>query len=146
LNSLLLSPTLVEYSLLKKVTAPEIQSQNWTKNKKRAPNIAAVIKNFNRMGQWVATEVLTTSVKENRETVIRKFIEIANHLREMQNYSTCLAIMSGLSHNSVSRLKRTWKAIPKKSRDLLNDLYRLIKPGTCAWRWFRAFIFLRVRM
>mmetsp|Transcript_13325 Transcript_13325/g.40213 ORF Transcript_13325/g.40213 Transcript_13325/m.40213 type:complete len:1021 (-) Transcript_13325:3162-6224(-) len=120
--------TLLEFSLLKKVTAPEIQSQNWTKNKKRAPNISAVIKHFNKMGQWVATEVLTTSVKENREAVIRKFIEIADHLREMQNYSTCLAIMSGLSHTSVSRLKRTWKSIPKKSRELLNDLYRLIRP------------------
>jgi len=41
-------------------------------------------------------------------------ILILEHCHECKNYNSMFAIISGLGHGSVSRLKQTWDKLPAK--------------------------------
>lgn len=45
--------------------------------------------------------------------VIQKFINIAQHLKDLNNYNTLLGIIAGLNIGSVSRLKHSFATMKK---------------------------------
>lgn len=57
---------------------------------------------------------------------MRRLIEIANECRILNNFSSAAAIIFGLDHQSVQRLKNTWKSLPKKTVKVYEELTELI--------------------
>ena len=49
-----------------------------------------------------------------RSKIIKQFIKIARHCKECKNFNSMFAIVSGLGHGSVSRLRSTWDKVPAK--------------------------------
>jgi hypothetical protein len=67
---------------------------------------------FNREMWWVVTEVCLEKSVAKRVKIVKKFIKIARHCRDLRNFNSMFAIVSGLEKPSVRRLAHTWERIP----------------------------------
>jgi hypothetical protein len=78
---------------------------------------------------WVINEILHESNIIKRARIIKHFIQIAHICKECKNYNSLFAILSGLDHLSVSRLKDTWDKVSAKYKKLLFDLKLILDPS-----------------
>jgi len=76
---------------------------------KRAPNIAALIHRFNKIGKWIAKLIVDEPDLEKRADILMNIIEIMQELAEARNFSTLVAIFSALTSSSIYRLNDTWQ-------------------------------------
>jgi Rap guanine nucleotide exchange factor 2 len=120
--------TLVDASLYARVQPAEFADQSWLKHKERAPTLSVLANRFNQVSFWVATEVLRHSKVSTQARTVRRFIHVAQELRQLRNYNTLVAIVAGLNHSSIQRLKRCWTRIPEKTVTLFEELEELLSP------------------
>uniref|UniRef100_A0A3B3DUG8 RAS guanyl releasing protein 3 (calcium and DAG-regulated) n=1 Tax=Oryzias melastigma TaxID=30732 RepID=A0A3B3DUG8_ORYME len=71
------------------------------------PTLERSIALFNGVSQWVQLMVLSKLTPQTRAEVISKYIHVAQKLLLLQNFNTLMAVVGGLSHSSISRLKET---------------------------------------
>ncbi|KAM9920836.1 hypothetical protein OXX59_006920 [Metschnikowia pulcherrima] len=67
-----------------------------------------VIARFNLVVNWIISEILLTKKESERREIISRFIHVAYHSYEMQNYSTLMQVILALTSEKVNRLKQTW--------------------------------------
>lgn len=84
--------------------------------------INETIDRFNRVSSWVATEIIKLPSVKKRAFIIKQFITIAQACFELNNFNTLLEITAGLNLVPIRRLKRTWRQVPKRFTDLLDEL------------------------
>ncbi|GFO45727.1 ral guanine nucleotide dissociation stimulator-like 1, partial [Plakobranchus ocellatus] len=89
-----------------------------------APSIRATIQQFNAVSRRVVATVLKTKELRTscRAKVLQKWIIIAQDLRELKNFSTLKAIITGLQSHPVYRLRKTWSALSKDTMTLFEEL------------------------
>jgi len=80
------------------------QSWNSPKNKHKSLNVIELIGRANKVSYWIASTILYQNSLETRIKIVTKFVNIAKHLRDMQNFATCMGFIAGLNMSSVSRL------------------------------------------
>eukprot|EP01127_Copromyxa_protea_P016284 TRINITY_DN4807_c0_g1_i2.p1 TRINITY_DN4807_c0_g1~~TRINITY_DN4807_c0_g1_i2.p1 ORF type:complete len:1373 (-),score=282.44 TRINITY_DN4807_c0_g1_i2:58-3576(-) len=116
--------TLIEFDIYKNIKPRELLGQAWIKEEHKcvARNVVDLIQRADHVSHWVASCILFQSRLQNRITVINKFINIAQHLRELNNYNTVMGIIAGLNIGPVSRLKHSFAGIKKLNEKTLNDL------------------------
>lgn len=78
---------------------------------------------------WVVNEILHESSLMKRARIIKHFIQIAHVCRECKNFNSLFAILSGLDHLSVTRLKDTWDKVSNKYKKLLHELKAILDPS-----------------
>ncbi|XP_043362201.1 rap guanine nucleotide exchange factor 3 isoform X3 [Dermochelys coriacea] len=81
-------------------------------------NLERVMRRFNELQYWIATELCLCAEPGKRAQLLRKFIKLAAHLKEQKNLNSFFAVMFGLSNTSVSRLSKTWE-VQTKAQALL---------------------------
>ncbi|KHJ94971.1 RasGEF domain protein [Oesophagostomum dentatum] len=94
-----------------------------------SPRLEEFERIFNREMWWVATEVCSERNVQKRAKLIKKFIKIARHCRELRNFNSMFAIMSGLDKPAVRRLHSTWERISGKYIRMLEDVQQLVDPS-----------------
>lgn len=82
-----------------------------THKEANAPHIVAMIKRFNLVSTWVATEIVNTEKLTDRVMKVKKFLNIAKMCRDIGNFNGIMEILAGLQNSSIHRLKRTWEVI-----------------------------------
>ncbi|XP_009319894.1 PREDICTED: rap guanine nucleotide exchange factor 3 [Pygoscelis adeliae] len=87
-------------------------------------NLERVMRRFNELQYWVATELCLCPEVGRRAQLLRKFIKLAAHLKEQKNLNSFFAVMFGVSNTAVSRLAKTWERLPHKIRKLHSALER----------------------
>ncbi len=68
-------------------------------------------------------------VRGNNERIKKKQINVLFHLeccKDMKNFNSMFAILSGLDHKTVQRLQATWERVPDKYKKLFEVNYRSI--------------------
>nr|XP_033818176.1 rap guanine nucleotide exchange factor 6-like [Geotrypetes seraphini] len=83
----------------------------------------------NNMTIWVVTETLSEANQKRRMKTIKHFIKIAMHCKKCKNFNAAFAIMGGLTHSSVTRLRGTWAILPNKYKIYLEDLQDFFSPS-----------------
>lgn len=78
---------------------------------------------------WVVTEVVNEQNIVRRSKIIKQFIKVARQCKEYRNFNSMFAIISGLGHGAVSRLRMTWEKLPTKYYKLFTDLQMLMDPS-----------------
>lgn len=78
---------------------------------------------------WVINEILNENSVVKRAKIIKYFIKVANICRHLHNYNSLFALLSGLGHGSIQRLKVTWDKLPTKYTKLLKNLQSLMDPS-----------------
>uniref|UniRef100_A0A8C3SE69 Rap guanine nucleotide exchange factor 3 n=1 Tax=Chelydra serpentina TaxID=8475 RepID=A0A8C3SE69_CHESE len=92
-------------------------------------NLERVMRRFNELQYWIATELCLCVEPGKRAQLLRKFIKLAAHLKEQKNLNSFFAVMFGLSNTAVSRLAKTWERLPHKTRKLHSALERMLDPS-----------------
>ncbi|KAI9488692.1 hypothetical protein BDB00DRAFT_847020 [Zychaea mexicana] len=90
--------------------------------------IEQVIKRFNDVCQWVASEIVHTRALDERVKVVEKFIRLAQKCKLYCNFATLVQILLGLQSPAVSRLKRTWDRVGSHEMRILDQLSAFTSP------------------
>ena len=69
---------------------------------------------------WAIGEIVSENNSTKRMRIIKQFIKIARQCKETQNFNSMFAIISGLGHGAVSRLKSSWEKLPTKYQRLVS--------------------------
>jgi len=93
-------------------------------------NVIELIGRANKVGYWISSTILYQNNLETRIKIVNKFINIAKHLRDMQNFATCMGFIAGLNMSSVSRLSQTFDSFDENQRKTLQDLTTLLDPSS----------------
>ncbi|XP_054469389.1 RAS guanyl-releasing protein 1-like [Anoplopoma fimbria] len=80
----------------------------------------------NGISQWVQLMVLSRPTAQLRAEVFTKFIHVAKNLHLRHNYNTLMAVVGGLCHSSISRLKDTTSHVPSEVTKVLNEMTDLL--------------------
>ena len=75
------------------------------------PQLALFEELFNREMWWVVTEICCETNVYRRSKLIKKFIKIAKQCRDLRNFNSMFAIMSGLEKPAVRRLTHSWERV-----------------------------------
>jgi hypothetical protein len=120
--------TKASHDMFRLVQANEVKSKAWT-----APDavghLPALLAISSRLTQWVASEILMTKAFDLRVVTLRKMISLGKYMLALNNYNGMFAILDGLSLPAVSRLARSWAALPPKSLATMERLRALANPA-----------------
>jgi len=120
--------TIIEFEMYKNLLESEFFNLAWRSDKKVkvSPNIAKLIDRFNAVSYWVATEIVMTIDLKERANVLRKFISVAESLKEMNNYNGLMEIVGGLNMWSITRLNETWNLLPRPVHQTMEQLNEIM--------------------
>ncbi|XP_048829932.1 RAS guanyl-releasing protein 1-like isoform X1 [Brienomyrus brachyistius] len=80
----------------------------------------------NGISQWVQLMVLSRPTAQLRAEVFSKFIHVAQKLLMMHNFNTLMAVVGGVCHSSISRLKETSSHVSGEVTKVLNEMTELL--------------------
>ncbi|CAF4233008.1 unnamed protein product, partial [Adineta steineri] len=75
---------------------------------------------------WTITEIIRETNLMQRSKIIKHFIKIAKCCKDMKNFNSMFAIISGLDHKTVQRLQATWERVPDKYKKIFEELKLLL--------------------
>eukprot|EP00761_Pharyngomonas_kirbyi_P002327 gb/GECH01002331.1/.p1 GENE.gb/GECH01002331.1/~~gb/GECH01002331.1/.p1 ORF type:complete len:888 (+),score=218.72 gb/GECH01002331.1/:1-2664(+) len=119
--------TLIDFEQFSMILSRECLIENLKRKKRseRAPNVDRMMQRTNTISHWVIHEILRPPSAKNRVHILRKFIEIAYHCREMGNFHSAFIICGALLSNAVYRLRQTWEGIGSKHQRMVDELFEL---------------------
>lgn len=120
--------TLLDFQLFQKIGPTELLNQAWNKSDGhiKAPNILHLTSRFNSIAFWVACCILEGPDAKQRAAIMTKFIEIAQYLLQLNNYSTTMAFIAGFNKSSILRLKLTFKELSQRASKKLTLYEKLL--------------------
>lgn len=100
-----------------------------------AATVLATVNQFNAVSFRVISSILVEPGPKaaERALIIACWIDIAQELRVLKNFSSLKAIISGLQSNPVYRLQRTWQAVAKEKIELFDELARIFSEDNNQW-------------
>ncbi|XP_067831190.1 RAS guanyl-releasing protein 1-like isoform X2 [Heptranchias perlo] len=90
------------------------------------PALERSVSLVNGISQWVQLMILNRPTPAQRAEVFTKFIHVAQKLRQLQNFNTLMAIIGGLCHSAISRLKETSSYFSQEVSKTLNEMTELL--------------------
>ncbi|KAI8817620.1 ras guanine nucleotide exchange factor domain-containing protein [Fimicolochytrium jonesii] len=117
--------TLVDSRMFRSIAPEEFTLFLWDNSPLKSTltrRLQQYISRFNRIGYWVATVVCSFVDRQKRTEALELFIKVAHKCLEMCNFNTAMAILSGLNTTPVSRLKKTFAALPSRATTAYEDL------------------------
>ncbi|EIW81292.1 ras GEF [Coniophora puteana RWD-64-598 SS2] len=121
--------TVLESHLYLKIKPMECLVRSREQKTDHNDNIAKVIQTSNRIANWVADAVLYHEDSRKRAAVLKHFISVADRCRTMHNYSSMVAIISGLNSPPIRRLKRSWEQVNARHMSQLSTCESTIDSG-----------------
>lgn len=129
-NEISIQLTLQDFSIFRQIESTEYIDDLFELNSKYGtPMLRKFSELVNREMFWVVTEVVGEHNMVRRMKIIKQFIKVARHCKECKNFNSMFAIISGLGHVAVSRLRLTWEKLPTKYQKLFSDLQDLMDPS-----------------
>ncbi|GAA5799080.1 hypothetical protein HPULCUR_004489 [Helicostylum pulchrum] len=122
--------TIMDFKLYNRIKPVECLDKNWgrpdTDVGHIAANVKASIEHSNQVTAWVTDSILSKDEIKKRAVVMKHWIFVAERCRLLNNYNTCMAILSAFDNGSIGRLKRTWELISARSMQILQNIRRLM--------------------
>lgn len=120
--------TIVEYELFRRIQPKECLNQAWNQANRaqKAPGISAMINRFNEVSLWCSAVIVKQDNFKKRVKVLKKIIKLAYRFKELHNFNGIFEVFAGLTSNSVYRLRKTWDALPQKTKNTYRELDALI--------------------
>nr|WEL12724.1 ras guanine nucleotide exchange factor K-like [Halisarca dujardinii] len=123
--------TVIDFSLFTKIRPTELMNQNWSKPKRKhiAQNFLRLVERMNNLTLWTATTILSQRDVNDRAKRMVHFAQVANHLHEMNNFSSLMAILDGFIMTPIDRLKKTLTKCDRSSMKRVNELQKIMDPS-----------------
>ncbi|KAG7443000.1 ras GEF [Guyanagaster necrorhizus] len=106
--------TIMESNLFQRIKPMECLQRAREQKTENSDNITTVIHASNRIADWVADSILTKEDSRRRASTVKHLISVADRCRTLNNFSTMIAITSGLNTPPIRRLKRTWEQVSQR--------------------------------
>lgn len=118
--------TLIEFDYYRQIKSSELLKQSWMKPKLRhkSPNVSNIILRFNEVSQWVSSVIVTATKLKHRVKILTKLINIADHLKRLNNFSTLMSFVAVFNSASITRLRQTFNELSPKTEETLKDVIR----------------------
>jgi ral guanine nucleotide dissociation stimulator-like 1 len=122
--------TRMDMTLFKRLIPHQCLGSTWSKrenDKAECRTVLATVNQFNAVSFRVISSILIEPKLKHQERalLIQTWVDIAQELRLLKNFSSLKAIISGLQSNPVYRLNKTWAALQKEKMELFNELARI---------------------
>ncbi|XP_064359302.1 RAS guanyl-releasing protein 2 isoform X2 [Dromaius novaehollandiae] len=91
-----------------------------------SPVLERFVALFNGVSRWVQLMVLSKPTAALRAHVIARFVLVAQRLLQLQNFNTLMAVVGGLGHSSVARLRHTLALLRPDTAQLWESLTELV--------------------
>ncbi|XP_048525291.1 rap guanine nucleotide exchange factor 6 isoform X5 [Dendroctonus ponderosae] len=122
--------TLQDFSIFRQIEPTEyIDDLFQLKSRYGTPMLDQFETLVNKEMFWVVSEVCSEQNPVRRMKIIKQFIKVARQCKECKNFNSMFAIVSGLGHGAVTRLRQTWDKLPSKYQRIFNDLQQLMDPS-----------------
>lgn len=121
--------TLIEHDLYLRITMFECLDRAWGNkycDMGGSPNITRFIANANSLTNYVSFTIVKHADVQKRAKLIQYFITVAQHCKELNNFSSMTAIVSALYSSPIYRLKQTWNLVPTETKEVLDNLNSLM--------------------
>ncbi|XP_055623131.1 ral guanine nucleotide dissociation stimulator-like 1 [Toxorhynchites rutilus septentrionalis] len=128
--------TRMDMELFKRLIPHQALGAIWSnRDKHECGSVLATVTQFNAVSFRVISSVLIEPrlKPQERALLISTWIDIAQELRLLKNFSSLKAIISGLQSNAVYRLSKTWAALPREKLELYTELARIFSEDNNAW-------------
>ncbi|XP_060100359.1 ras guanyl-releasing protein 3 isoform X2 [Heteronotia binoei] len=128
--------TFLEHKSFRRISFTDYQSYVIHGYLENNPTLERSIALFNGISKWVQLMVLSKPTPQQRAEVITKFINVAQKLLHLQNFNTLMAVVGGLSHSSISRLKETHSHLSSEVTKNWNEMTELVSSNGnyCSYR------------
>ncbi|XP_035225084.1 rap guanine nucleotide exchange factor 2-like isoform X2 [Stegodyphus dumicola] len=128
--------TIEDFSIFRQIEPTEYIDELFeVKSKYGTPMLSKFVELVNREMFWVVTEVCFEHNLLRRMRIIKQFIKVARQCKECKNFNSMFAIISGLGHGAVSRLRTTWEKLPTKYMKLFEDLQDFMDPSRNMYKY-----------
>ncbi|KAM8921240.1 RAS guanyl-releasing protein 1 [Pelodytes ibericus] len=118
--------TYLEFKSFRRISFSDYQKYIVSGCVKDNPTMERSISLCNGISQWVQLMVLSRPTPQLRSEVLTKFIHVAQKLQLLQNFNTLMAVIGGLCHSSISRLKETSSHLSHEVSKVLNEMTELL--------------------
>ncbi|XP_058254453.1 RAS guanyl-releasing protein 1-like [Hemibagrus wyckioides] len=118
--------TYLEFKSFCRISFADYQKYIRNESLSENPTMERSIALCNGISQWVQLMVLSRPTPQLRAEVFTKFIYVAQNLQQMQNFNSLMAVVGGLCHTSISRLKDTCTHVPNETTKVLNEMTDLL--------------------
>ncbi|KAI8391128.1 ras guanine nucleotide exchange factor domain-containing protein [Radiomyces spectabilis] len=123
--------TIMDFKLYSSIRPVECLDKSWSRDANDekgsvAVNIRASIEYCNQVTSWVSDAILSQSEIKKRSNLIKYWVQVAEKCRLLNNFNTCMAILSAFDNSSVGRLKRTWEMVGARTNQTLGNIRKLM--------------------
>lgn len=121
--------TILEHDLYSRITLFECLDRVWGNkycDMGGSKNITNFITNANTLTNFVSSTIVKHADIKKRCKYIQFFIHVAQHCKELNNFSSMTAIVSALYSSPIYRLKKTWEVMLVDDREILKKLNSLM--------------------
>lgn len=107
--------TIMESNLFQRIRPIECLQRAREGKAENQDNITLCIHASNKIADWVADLILSKEDSRRRAATVKHLITVADRCRTLNNFSTMIAITSGLNTPHIRRLKRTWEQVNQRA-------------------------------
>ena len=127
-NELARQLSLNNQNLFVNIQARELLDKAWTRPDcmESSINVIALKDQFNKITDWVSTCIVLQAKTKQRIKLLDKFIHLAIHCKELNNFHSLVAIIGGLRDPAVARCRKTWRGLSVKLQTAFDNLVNLI--------------------
>ncbi len=117
--------TLADHKLFQDIPPHNLLNCDWSdaRHTLAAPNIRRFIDRFNCVSNWASSSILTGRTAQNRANIYEYIVKIAHHFRNLHNFHSLMAVLTGLQRGCISRLADTLALVAQPTKD---DFARLL--------------------
>eukprot|EP00009_Paramoeba_aestuarina_P010996 CAMPEP_0201529618 /NCGR_PEP_ID=MMETSP0161_2-20130828/42315_1 /ASSEMBLY_ACC=CAM_ASM_000251 /TAXON_ID=180227 /ORGANISM="Neoparamoeba aestuarina, Strain SoJaBio B1-5/56/2" /LENGTH=480 /DNA_ID=CAMNT_0047931521 /DNA_START=20 /DNA_END=1462 /DNA_ORIENTATION=+ len=134
-----LSLTYYEFFLYEQVKASDFIHWNKKTKEVMCKDIQAMIHLSNRVSAWVTTVLVQRTKLTDRVTLLVKFIDLADELLKLNNFSSLMAVIAGVNNSSFRRMKKTWGQLPAEDLKRFEKVEEIMSHNLC-FANYRAYI------
>ncbi|CEH16051.1 Ras1 guanine nucleotide exchange factor [Ceraceosorus bombacis] len=122
--------TLIDSRLYNQIRPVECLGKAWSQSNGEtiAKGIRDSISANNRVSGWVSESVLTQEDLKKRAAYVKHFVAIADRCFALNNFSSMMAIYSGLNNAALNRLRRTWDAVNQRHLAMFENMKVTLAP------------------
>lgn len=123
--------TLFEWNLFSLVSPNELRSGLWEKEKTKhlCPGVLGVTSWFNRLCNWIVTDIIVKRELKERVKALQRWIKIGEICLEIGNFHLVCEVVAALNRSPIARLKATWAQVPKRSQKSFAEMTEIMGGG-----------------
>jgi RasGEF domain len=129
-----------DFAIFRSITCHDVIAATWTSvTPRKRSEVSRFAERFNTVAFWVAAQILDDPHHIDRQKVFEYFVSVASAMKRIKNFNGMMAVMSGLNHTSISRLKSLHAEVSADAKSTFEKLEQFTGFGSNSAEYRKAF-------